>query len=155
MKHPAIILMTLLAFMPLVAATGDAPAKHPQMSLPDRVTALEQAEERHERDDIVLQDHMTKHIDDILRSQGVQDEKIVVLQTRQQVVYATGELIAWVLALSIPIIVVYIGYRQKESKARHMELRESIKQFDTRLGTIESSLLVLHTQLTDHLKEGS
>jgi len=107
----------------------------------DRITELEAQMDERERADKAIEQHFTQHVDDILRSQGIQDQEIRTLEQRQAVVYFGGQLAAWLASVLITIILVFSNRKYKEGQRRHLAIEGSFREVNERLDTIEKQLV--------------
>jgi hypothetical protein len=115
-----------------------------QMTLEDRVTVLEETVERHEAQDAILQSQERQNANDWMRSQGKQDDRISLLEARQQVVYQTGTVLAWIIGIFVAVAttlftVFYQQYRT-ETAQRHQDLQERLAAFAKDLKNLEKHL---------------
>lgn len=162
MKHiGAIVLFALVVLTPIAPSSSEphpvtklaAKAKTAGgLTLEERVALLEERAREHEAEDKTLEGHMTQHIDDMLRSQGAQDDKINSLQSKQQVVYSVGEGIGWLISIIITVFFVYSSRRYREAKERHEAIQQTLKSLDDRCVAIEKAILVLSDR-SDRLTE--
>ena len=168
MKHPAWLLLLLLLTTPLApsSAPGGAANSNPmhlrpvtikpeissKFSTDERLTLLEAFEQQQKDYNKEMDHHMTEHMDDLLRSQGEQDEKIRTLQSQEDVVYKVGEGIAWLLSILITVYFIYNGRKYREAQTRHEFIQKALEDLDGKCVSIDKSILLLSTQM-DYIKK--
>jgi len=82
----------------------------------ERILLLEQESAQQDAAEKALDDRMTQHVDDIFKSQGFQTEQINQLESRLEVVYRFGALIAFVLTLSVPFFLWIMNRAQSHNR---------------------------------------
>lgn len=119
------------------------------LSNDERILLLEKDAREHELSDAILEQHLTERVDDILRKQGSQNEKIAALEMQMDVVYRFGGLIAFVLTLSVPFFLWILNRTQSHNQ----RIASSINELTMDMRLLKVSLGIKNATPTYDTKE--
>jgi hypothetical protein len=125
MKRPAILTMAFLLLAPMHASNKSG------LTNEERLTHLEDFEQQQRDYNHGMDEHLTKHIDDILRQQGEQNTRIKALEDRVVVVYAYGQELIWVvgmMAVGFPALYIFYDTRRYNKHEKRQAAVEEMKK---------------------------
>lgn len=87
------------------------------LSNEERILLLEQSSASQDNTTKALDERMTRHVDDFIKQQGVEDAEVFQLESRLDVIYRFGAVIAFVLTISVPFFLWILSKAQSHNKS--------------------------------------